>query len=488
MKRYRLFIFISIIILLFGYGGWKFMNFLELKKKNFNNFTYQLEALSLQERVKSEILQKQESTTDIAFSVANNQDLKEKIINGNIPQDYHDGLVEGLKNSKLYKNIWIQVIDKNGISIHRSWTKKKNDSLVGIRKDLEEVILTKKTEHSISIGKFDLSFKSIIPLFEKKKFIGIVEVISHFNSITKKLHKLGIDSVVVAKKEYKKQLKYPFTKLFIGDYYVANFDAPLVLRNYLKTHGIEKYFNNSYKVENGYFIVSYPLKNKKLRTIGYFIIFKKLNTISNKDLDFFIFKWFSLIAIIFMFLILIISTTLFFINRRQKEYYRRIIDSSSDVMTVNNMKTILSANKAFFKLFDRYNSLEEFLVDNKCICDFFVKEDGYIQKEMNGLKWVEYLLKYSNKKHIVKINFYGKNHYFIISASLILEKSNHYSIVLSEITEQEEYKKKLEVVIITDGLTGIKTTSSLKPASPATSWYSRLRVPPVGVALLSPGL
>ena len=411
--------------------------------------------MSMHEKVSSMILQKQKATVAMALSMAFDEQLAQDVLNNNIREKHYEELIAKFRNNTLYKNIWIQILDKDLTSLYRSWSAKKGDNLSNIREDLVGVALTKKVTYSVSVGKFDLSIKAIVPLFINDDFIGIIEVISHFNSISKQLKKSNIDSAVVLKKEYKKQLTYPFTKLFIDDYYVANFDAPQDVMDYLKRNGVENYFHNSYKVENGRIITSYELQNRDETPIGYYIMVKKIDTISNMDLEFFMFKWLTVGIIVLMSIAMVVSTMLFFANRRQKKYYKSIIDSATNIVLINNKKIILDVNRVFFKYFNSYESLEDFRKENECICDFFAKEEGYIEKNMNGASWVDYLIDNNSLTNKVKIDIFGKVYYFSVSASRVTEDINHYSIVLSDITAEEKYKKELEKLSITDTLTGI---------------------------------
>jgi diguanylate cyclase (GGDEF)-like protein len=426
-----------------------------MKKDNIIKSQYALQATSLREKLKNEILKKKESTAYIAISLANNEDLAQRVEDKNFPQNYFNSLIKRLKTNKKYKNVWIQIVNKDGVSLYRSWTKKRYDSLIGFRQDLEKILKTHKLGFWISIGKFDLSFKTIVPVFKNNSFTGIVEVITHFNSISEALLKKGIGSVVIAKKENQQQLRLPFTKIFIGKYYVANLDAPLKLRNYLKNNGIENYFNNSYKVENGYLIVSHLILSIESKTIGYYIMFQKLENIKIQNIETFIFKYILFLIVIFLLLSVGIASIFLVLNKRQKEHYRNIIDSSTNIMIINNMKVLVSANKAFFKVFDRYKTIQEFLKEHECICDFFVKEEKYIQKYMDKKIWIEYLANNQNKEHKAKVDFYGNIYYFIVSASLVDEDLNQYCVVLTNITKEEKYKKRLEILSITDTLTNV---------------------------------
>ena len=437
------------------YTSWQYIDFLKSKRDSLAASKHQMQALFMHKKVNSMILQKQKSTIAMALSIASDRHLAQNIKNKTIKENYYKSLIAKFREHTLYKNIWIQILDKDLNSLYRSWSPKRGDNISKIRHDLVNVVQTKKVTYSVSAGKFNLSIKAIVPLFIDDNIVGIIEIISHFNSISKQLKDLKIDSAVVLKKEFRKQLEFPFTKLFIGDYYVANFDAPKEVRDYLRDNGVEKYFNNSYKIENGKIIASYELRNKNEKPVGYYIMFKNTDTMSNMDLDFFMFKWLALGIIVIMSITIIVSTMLFFANRRQKKYFHSIIDSATNIVLINNRKSILDVNRIFFKYFDKYKTLEEFLSENKSICDFFVNEDGYIQADKDGNKWIDYLIENKSKIHKMKVNIFGKIYYFSASASKVLKEKDHYSIVLADITEQENYKKELEHLIITDSLTGI---------------------------------
>ena len=83
-----------------------------------------------------------------------------------------------------------------------------------------------KITSTISVGKFDMTFKTLVPIYDlDKTYLGIFEIITHFNSISRKLAEEKFGAVILADKKYKKQLTKAFTNTFIQDYYVANLDA-----------------------------------------------------------------------------------------------------------------------------------------------------------------------------------------------------------------------------------------------------------------------
>ncbi|QOY55923.1 diguanylate cyclase [Candidatus Sulfurimonas marisnigri] len=441
-----------LVLIAFSYTG-----FLEEKKDSLQNIKYKLLASEMQEEVGAMILAKQKATLAMAISLANDKKLVQDVFSNNIDNDYYKKLISDYREYTQYKNIWVHIIDKDLNSIYKSWSNIKHENIAGLRPDLVSVSKSKKPSYGCSAGLYDLSIKAVIPLFKDDVFIGIIEVISHFNSISKQLKKFDTDSVVVLKKRYSEKLKYPFTATFINsEYYVANFDAPSGILKYLEKKGVQNYFNNSYKVEDDYLVVSHELKTLNMESLGYYIMFKKRNNVSNLDLDFLMFKWFTFTTIIVMSIAIIVSSFLFYGNRREKKYYKNIIDSSTNIVVINDKNTTIDVNRVFFKYFDGYKSLKEFKMEHACICDFFVKEDGCVQKDMSGQHWVEYLEQNSTSYNKVKIKYNEKEYYFSVAVSLISVEKNHYSVVLTDITEQERYKIELEYLTVTDPLTGIK--------------------------------
>lgn len=182
---------------------------------------------------------------------------------------------------------------------------------------------------------------------------------------------------------------------------------------------------------------------------------KRLGGMLGEDLDFFIYKWFSIVLSVAIFLALFFGKFVHDKIQMQKMYYKNIIDSSSNMVIVVDKNSIVEVNKTFFKYFNKYNRLEEFKKEHKSISDFFVEKDGYIYKNMDGINWLEYLIE-NPKKNQVKIIYDEKEYYFTVGVSLISAEYGHYSAIFSDITKEKIYQKELEYTNITDPLTKIR--------------------------------
>ena len=455
MKKYKIYVTIFTILLVLIYAGFSYVEFLNSEKMSLQKKNYTLESDGMRKRVSAMIHSKQSATLAMALSLARDEKLIPNIQNNQISKNYYKNLIEDFQKDTDYKNIWVHILNKDLISLYRSWSPISGDNISEVRMDLVKILKKKEVAYTISKGKFTLSIKAIVPLLKNDEVIGAIEVISHFNSISKQLKKFDIDSVVVLDKQFSKELEHPFTNTFIGDYYIANLDISKSLLSHLHEHNIEDHITSSYLLDGGYIICSKELKNLSGEVLGHYIMLKKITDIPDHNLDFFMFKWLAFALLLVMAIAGVINIVLFYFIRKQKHYYKNIIDSSTNMVIINNNKKMISANRAFFKYFDKYKSVEAFQLEHTCICKYFVEEESYIQGKMDGVFWVDYLLKNQEKTHKVKIKNEDKVYYFLVSASVASEDDEYFSVVFAEITNEENYKKELEILSVTDELTGL---------------------------------
>jgi len=454
-KKYGFYTFTGMLFLLSVLFIFIYNDYIKVTQERIIVDKYKKTAKDMRSEIANLLLIKEKATMGIALSLASNGDLKRYILKEYVPKKYYEALIQRYKKHTLYQNIWIQVLDKKGISLYRSWTQDKGDKLLKLRKEIAAVKKEQSVQYAVSVGRYDLSLKAMVPVFNKGKFIGLVEVISHFNSIAKNLKNEEIDSVVLAEKTSSKHLKHPFTKMFVDGYYIANFDAPKKLRDILLKYKVENFFNKEYVIKDGYFIVDYSLKDITGKTIGHYLAFKKLDAIQSKDLAHFQFQWIVFTLLFLMAVAGVINIVMYYKMRRQKIYYKNIIDASHNIILVNDKKSIVDVNRTFFEYFPQYKTLDAFRKENNCICNFFVQEEGYLDKGSKAYNWLDVVLSSPEENHKVKMNIDGKIYYFLVNAALISEDQEHYSVIFSDITKEENYKRELEKLTITDPLTQI---------------------------------
>ena len=241
---------------------------------------------SISNEVKLLINTKKEHTLQIAQRLA----MDKKFITIMTNKEYeklHNTKFFALQNKqKSYKNLWLHVVDENGINRYTSWSKKAKKSYVLDRRaDLKKLYKNPHPVSTISVGIFDITFKDIVPIYdETHKFLGIVEIIGHFNSISRSLEKDKIYSAVVASKRFTNQITHPFSKTFIDGYYISTLKLNKDVKKILKANGVDYFINTKeyIKADNGffgkdYFVTKVPIKGVENSVIGYYLIFIKDN-------------------------------------------------------------------------------------------------------------------------------------------------------------------------------------------------------------------
>jgi len=136
------------------------------------------------------------------------------------------------------------------------------------------------------------------------------------------------------------------------------------------------------------------------------------------------------------------SKKLLTLTKENEEYMKDILSSQSSIIIINDTKEILDVNDSFLKFFDQFNSVEEFKLKHSCVCDYFVKEEGFIYN-FSDKNWVEYIL--NDTKNIYKVKIFKDNQYFIYAIQA--KKSEKYSriiITMTEITNLEKSNALLE--------------------------------------------
>ena len=178
-----------------------------------------------------------------------------------------------------YSQLWIQLLDTEGVSRYRSWTPKTGDSLIEVRRDVRDILHLPQVVQAISVGKFNLTFKSMVPLWdEQQRLLGIVEVVSHITPLVKQLKRIhGVDSVVLVEKRFRGQLTKAQTGIFVNDYHVANIGADPEYLAILERLGEQKIAEGMpEKVYENHVITQHLIKDDTGLIIGYWFTFEAI--------------------------------------------------------------------------------------------------------------------------------------------------------------------------------------------------------------------
>lgn len=440
------------------------------KQKILLDSTYNLTNTNILKLTEKFLDNKINTTLAIALSLVKDYELHKLMATQEYDKFNYNDISQQIKDNTKFKNIWIQIIDKEGNSIYRSWTDKKGDNLF-FRKDLKNFVEDKKVSTSISVGLYSMTIKARAPIIdEENNFLGALEIISQFNSIANDLKENKIDSVIIADKKYNEIIQLPFSKIFIDDYYVANVNVNKELITYLQRNKIEKYLKiNNYIIENNYLISKFDLYNNKNERLGYILNFVKLNDIDIRIVESFKIQTImisAIVLIIMLFLFLIyLYTSYLRLLKIQENKKEAILNSQENIIVITLGNEIIDANQRLYDFFINTKDLESFKKTYKCICSTFIdmQDDIYIiEKYYNGKNWAEYILANPDKNFRVAIkNMQDKIRHFSIKCSIV--KNEEFIIatftdITQEIEQIEANKEKDRILFQQSKIAAITDT------------------------------
>lgn len=460
-KANYIYIWITLVVaMLFSATYWLYNN----TKQNLYNATLQDHRQTIEHEISGIMKDRRDSAMAIALALAESDQIHDLLCVD--CRDESSGklnlrpLVEQLSLHTDYSQLWIQIIDSQGVSRYRSWTNKTGDSLKDVRRDVKRMIRTPAVQQGISVGRFSLTFKSMVPLFDDKlKLLGMVEVITHMTPMAASLKSAqGVESVVLVDKRYRKQLTRAHTGMFLHDYYVANLNADSFGLGLLKEIGEA----NLGKIEpvivlHNQIVTQHLIDDDNGLILGYWYTFQSQDALGFTEVD--RLKKQYLYALLAISLLILLLIALYLLKQRADRghsYYRNILDSASEIIFVSNYDRIIEANQRFFEFYTEFEDIDHFLQEHNCVCDTFLEKPGYLRRKMDGEFWLDYVLDSAEKNHKAQIEKDGQVHYFEVKVAQIdTYEKPLYSVIMHDVTEEELYKQQLEVLSETDSLTGV---------------------------------
>jgi len=274
-------IWIGLIFLLL-YLGLSYTYFVKSLEELYNS-KYKEVSQTMKKELEVLIEEKRESVLLIDISLGQNQNIKNVFLTQEIGDFDFNEYISLLKENTSLKNIWFHLVDSEGVSVYRSWTSKRGDSIVEVRPEIANVLLEPQMVSMVSIGKFDMTFKSMVPVYSNGEFLGIVETIASFNSIVRELKEYKYETLVLIDKKYKKQLTNTLSNKFIEDYYISSFSgSKRVMQSVLK-NGVEYFLNIEdyiFDEESQQLFSFHKISTQDGEDMGYFIM-----SIALEDID-----------------------------------------------------------------------------------------------------------------------------------------------------------------------------------------------------------
>ncbi|WP_108062881.1 sensor histidine kinase [Poseidonibacter lekithochrous] len=313
-------------------------NYIYKKENQLLDKKYTNHSSNIQDKINSLILKKKNATLALTITLADNKNILD-IATNNLRNDELNKLSLLLRKETDFKNVWFQVINKDGVSIHRSWSEKRDDVISKVRPDLQEMLKNPKIKSTVSVGKYDITFKAMVPIYNNNEFVGIIESITHFNSISRGLRLSdNLEPIVIIDEKYTKQLKEnAFTKIFLQNHYVANLSVNKELLDYLRTQDLEGFLSiEKYKIDKDKLVVNTPITYGD-KVFGSFLVFKDLDRIDTsyiKEYKQNAFLYLGLFVILLGLILYIISYYLY--SKELKKLYKRLRNNQKELNKLNS--------------------------------------------------------------------------------------------------------------------------------------------------------
>ena len=298
---------ISVILFLIGLFIIIHLFYYEKKIKEISQQIYVEKSVEIKKLFNDEVEQKFGRTSALTYLLSKDPILIEALLTNNTQLLDYSETIKNIEKYGGYSHLWIQVIDKKGYSFHRSWTNKIGDHAASARIDIQDMIKNPQPMQGISTGRFDMTFKTMLPLFHQNEFVGMIEVISKFNSIAQLFKEKNIEPLFVLHESYTKRFIKPFSGLFIGNNYVSNLNASKELMKEVEQFGLEKFlYIQDYMLYKHYMVTTEQIKDVHGGEMGFFIFFINEKDIPKKLIYDFTVDYFYKLIIIGVILLLIL--------------------------------------------------------------------------------------------------------------------------------------------------------------------------------------
>ena len=347
--------------------------------KDISSKIYLDKSEKMKELFREEVKKKYGKTDVLTYMLSEDKKIVEALIKKNSSLLNYENTLKQIEKLTDFKNLWIQIIDKNGYSFYRSWTNEVGDYVASGRLDVAEMMKNPRPLKGISVGRFDLTFKTMFPLFHNGEYIGLIEMVSKFNSIASTLKNQNIEPLMIAHENYTSNFIKPFSNLFIGNNYVANVNASEELIKKVEKNGIKKFlYIKNYILFENYLVTTDEIKDIHGGEMGFFILFFDQNNLNKSALTEFENQYLIEITIFSIIYILII---LYFLNRN---YTKKLnLEVRRKTAVINEQKSKL---ESLLQIYDKNvifskTDLKGFITHAS---EAFCKISGFSKEELIG--------------------------------------------------------------------------------------------------------
>ncbi len=285
-----------------------------------------------------------------------------------------------------------------------------------------------------------IAYRIVVPLVENNEYIGALEfgVDTDF-IISKLIHTTKMDTLFMLHQSRMAAAdiqKYPSEYSGYHFSHISPYQQPLI-DEFIKNNPELNERIIQYKGKE-YDVIHVHLSSSNGKPIGMLLCFNDVTTGYDEFVQVILES--AMITLLMIIILLVVIEYIFSRMTKQimyqEKYISTILNSQKNIIIVTDGKNIIYANNAFFDYL-HYHSLEDFKKDYLCICYMFVTGEGdnYLQPEMDGLRWTDYILAHKDREHKAKIIVDGKSFIFSVNAQMMeYEDELRYVVTFNDIT------------------------------------------------------
>lgn len=310
------------------------------------------------------------------------------------------------------------------------------DNITKKRPILNYVHKHHKEVSGFDLGSVGFSYRNVLPLFYKGKYIGAFEL-----GVSPK----KILDYVMDFNQVEGMIKFSDKKISAQFGEIKNEDRDFSSK-VIHTENLPRDQFISLNKQH-YGLYSFDILSPDGKYLGEFVFLQELERyyqVYESTL--------KKLAVVFVFFALFFVFFIFYILKRftkQSKYLQEratsILDAQRNIVFVSELEDgIQECNQAFLDFFG-LDTLADFQKEHSCVCDFFIEESGYLSPIMEKESWIAYILKNSSKAFFAKIKQKEKSFVFRVYADyLSLENLFEVVITFEDITDEIEIQKRLE--------------------------------------------
>ncbi|RXJ93637.1 chemotaxis protein [Malaciobacter molluscorum] len=387
-----------------------------------------------------------------AISIANDQSIKQALIDNNRELAIKSlaNLSLNMKNNTPFKNIKVHIHTKDNHSFLRSWKLDKfGDDLSSFRKSVVSVNKNLKSINTFEVGKAGLSIRSVVPIINEQnnEHLGSLEFMQGINSVAKAFDK-NKDAFLLLMDKSLLVSKVPDDKIFLNKYVISQKFINKDFLNDAKQIDLQKFLNDKIYITSKYVYTYTQIKDFEGNVVGIALI-ARLHEIVNMTINQVIYIIF--VSLLILFISLLINVVLSLINMKKNiitpiKNLKEAIDnirkgSNLDAkhIEVKNNDEIGDVVKSFNSYLD---SIEEGIQKDREVID----EARVVMEKVNAGLFNDNIKKEASSKQVTLL--------IHVINDMIEKMGNNLSILSDTFIELSHAKYNVEVPTI-KGVTGI---------------------------------